>query len=159
MANEYLNLHEKFVNAIRDDRNQRVAAVTVLSQYKPRIFEKGQDSKNSKIGTYSKKPISISKKNQARQTGKTYFKGGYSEYHSDIGKGGDNVILDNTSQMKQDLNLIKNGPDWAFGFQNDVNGNKMEWMNKKYGKEISNATDQEVKLFSQVLQDQVMKGL
>lgn len=154
-----MNLYEKLNNAIRYDKNQRIAASTVLSQYKPRIFEKGLDSKNSKIGTYSKKPISISKKNQARQTGKTYFKGGYSEYHGAIGKGSDNVILDDTGQMKQDLNLLKNGTDWAFGFQNDVNGNKMAWMNEKYKKEISHATDQEVNLFSQVLQDQVMKGL
>lgn len=159
MANEYLNLLDKLNNAIRDEKNQRVAAVTVLSQYKPRIFEKGLDSKNSKIGTYSTKPISISKKNQARQTGKTYFKGGYAEYHGAIGKGSSNVILDNTSQMKNDLGLIKNGPDWAFGFQNDVNGNKMAWMNEKYNKQISHASEQEVNLFSQVLQDQVMKGL
>ena len=124
MANEYLQLIDKVNRAIRSERVMRIALSSVLAIHKPRIFEKGLDGTDAKIGTYSTKPISISKKNQARQTGKTYFKGGYAEYKKDIGKNPGFVNLRNTDQMRMDYGLIINGNSYGFGFQNELNYDK-----------------------------------
>lgn len=155
--NEYSKIIDRLNTAIKDERFQRIAATTVLAGYKQRIFSQGQDSKNSKIGTYGTKPISISKKNQARQTGKTYFAGGYAEYKSAIGRNPGYVNLRNTDQMMMDLGLIRNGVIFSFGFQNNINGDKSVWMEKKYDKEIFNATQQEIDLFSQTLSNLILK--
>lgn len=155
--NEYSKIIDKLNAAIKDERFQRIAASTVLASYKQRIFAQGQDAKNSKIGTYGTKPISISKKNQARQTGKTYFAGGYAEYKTAIGRNPGYVNLRNTDQMMMDLGLIRNGANFSFGFQNNINGDKSVWMEKKYDKEIFNATQQEIDLFSQTLTNLVFK--
>lgn len=155
--NEYSKIIDKLNAAIKDERFQRIAASTVLATYKQRIFSQGQDAKNSKIGTYGTKPISISKKNQARQTGKTYFAGGYAEYKTAIGKNPGYVNLRNTDQMMMDLGLVKNGANFAFGFQNNINGDKSVWMEEKYDKEIFTASQQEIDLFSQTLTNLVFK--
>lgn len=155
--NDYTAIINKLNAAIKNEQFQRVAATTVLAPYKKRIFSEGKDAQGQKIGTYGTKPISISKKNQARQTGKTYFSGGYAEYKNSIGKNPGFVNLRNTDQMMMDLGLIKNGANFAFGFQNDVNGDKSEWMNTKYQKDIFNASQSEIDLFSKTLSAQVFK--
>jgi hypothetical protein len=156
-VNDYSKIIDKLNTAIKDERFQRIAATTVLASYKQRIFAQGQDSKNTKIGTYGTKPISISKSRQARQTGKTKFEGGYAEYKSAIGKNPGFVNLRNTDQMMMDLGLLKNGPNFAFGFQNNVNGDKSVWMDAKYGKEIFLPTQPEIDLFSNTLKNLIIK--
>jgi hypothetical protein len=126
-----------------------------LAIHKPRIFQQGQDSKKSKIGTYSTKPISISKKNQARNTGKTYFKGGYAEYKSDIGKNPGYVNLRNTDQMMMDYQLIVNGDKFGFGFQNNTNYDKSQWMQEKYDKDIFDLTEEELNVLADTLKAQI----
>lgn len=147
MANELLNIVNKVNNAIRSPQIRRIAASTVLSKQKPRIFEQGLAENGSKIGTYGTKPISIAKNRQARNTGKTFFKGGYSEYKTAIGKNPGYVNLVNTGQMQSDYGLIVNGEQLAFGFQNDVNADKAGWMETKYDKEIFELTDSEFELY------------
>lgn len=155
--NDYTAIINKLNAAIKNEQFQRVAAITVLAPYKKRIFSEGKDSQGKKIGTYGTKPISISKKNQARQTGKTYFSGGYAEYKNAIGKNPGFVNLRNTDQMMMDLGLIKNGANFAFGFQNDLNGDKSTWMDAKYQKDIFNASQSEIDLFTNTLKAQVFK--
>ena len=128
---------------------------SVLAAYLERIFENGKDSSNSEIGTYSTKPISISKENQSRDTGKTYFKGGYREYKSLIGKGSDSVNLRNTDQMMMDLGTTISGNKYGIGFSNSFNAEKRDWMEEKYGKEIFNTTDQEDDIFINVIQSKI----
>lgn len=147
MANDLLNIVNKVNNAIRSPQIRRIAASTVLSKQKPRIFEQGLSENGSKIGTYSTKPISIARNKQARNTGKTYFKTGYAEYKTDISKNPGYVNLDNTGQLKADYGLIVNGDQLAFGFQNDVNADKAGWMETKYGKDIFSLTDPEFDLY------------
>lgn len=151
MANELINTINKLNEAIFSDRVNRTALTTVLALEKKRIFEDGKDSNNGQIGTYSTKPASISKKNQARQTGKTYFKGGYSEYKSAIGKNPGYVILRNTDQMRMDYGILKNGVSWGLGFQNAENYNKSVWMQDKYDKDIFQITDAETNTLADVL--------
>jgi hypothetical protein len=158
VAKEIEALIDRITKAVKSEKAMRTALTSVLAVHKPRIFEGGQDANKSKIGKYSTKPISISKKNQARNTGKTYFPGGYAEYKSAIGKGGD-VNFRNTDQMSQDYGIIQNGNDFAFGFQNDFNYEKSQWLQDKYGKDVFDLSEQELDLLGNVHQAEVEKLL
>ncbi len=128
------------------------ATNTVLAQQKRRIFQDGKAANESQIGTYGTKPISIAKDKQARNTGKTYFKGGYREYKSLVGKGSSFVNLRNTDQMMMDLGTTVVSPkEFGIGFQNELNGNKSQWMEDKYNKDIFTTTDREDELFLNVV--------
>ena len=159
MANELQQITERLKKVIHSDKVMRVSLTTVLSIQKPRIFEQGQDSKKTKIGTYSNNPISISKKNQARNTGKTYFKGGYAEYKSAIGKNPGCVNFRNTDQMMMDYQLIVNGDRYGFGFQNPFNHDKSEWLQDKYDKNVFDLTEQELTVLADTLKAQIESQL
>lgn len=159
MANELTDLITRINNAARSDKNLRTALSTTLSVHKPRIFEQGFDSRGQKIGTYSSKPASISKKNQARNTGKTYFKGGYAEYKRDVGKNPGFVILRNTDQMMMDYGLQGNGLNYGFGFQNSENYRKSQWMENKYQKPIFEISKNEETVLANVLTDLLINSI
>lgn len=154
---ELITFFNKVVKAVRSPRPRKIAASTALALQKDRIFAKGQASDGSQIGTYSTNPISISKSKQARQTGKTYFKGGYSEYKTSIGKNQGFVNLRNTDQMMMDYGVIQSGDNVGLGFQNDVNRDKSNWMTDKYGKDIFDLNDREVDVSINVLLDEQTK--
>jgi hypothetical protein len=155
VANELQALTDRLKQVIHSDKLMRVSLTTVLAIQKPRIFEQGQDSKKSKIGTYSTDPISISKKSQARNTGKTYFKGGYAEYKSAIGKNPGYVNFRNTDQMMMDYQLIVSGDQYGFGFQNHFNYEKSGWLQDKYDKNVFDLTEQELNVLADTLKAQV----
>lgn len=160
MANEWDIVIRKVNDAIRSDKAVRAGITTVLAIQKQRIFTAGEDEKQSKIGSYSTKPISISKKNQSRNTGKTYFKGGYSEYKTAIGKNPGYVNLQNTSQMLMDYSFYILGADsYGLGFNNELNYNKSQWMEKKYGKGIFRQSDKESGVLQKVIEDQLGRDL
>jgi hypothetical protein len=140
------------INKLQRANATLVGAInSVLVEMSSRIFEQGEDSRNAKIGTYSTKPISISKSKQSRNTGKTQFKGGYREYKSLVGKGnrGEFVNLRNTDQMKMDLGTSVNASanEYAIGFTNTFNADKRDWLEDKYGKSIFDSTDKEDEIF------------
>lgn len=159
MANELTDITNKIIKAVTDDQNIRVALSTVLSVHKPRIFEQGLDRNGKKIGTYSKKPISISKKDQARNTGKTFFKGGYDEYKSAIGKNPGFVNFINTGQESSDYGLLGSDGNYGFGSKNDINYQKSQWHEAKYRKEIFDLSDTEINTLQNVLISQLEKIL
>lgn len=159
VANEIKATVDRLNNAIRNEKFKRVALTTTLAIQKPRIFQSGQDSKGAQIGVYGKNPISISKKNQARNTGKTYFPGGYSEYHGAIGKGSDKVVLRNTDQMMNDYGLVQSGQEFGFGFQNTINAEKSGWLQDKYQKEIFAVSDRELDVMIDTYLAQVNRAL
>lgn len=156
MANELTNLIQRINNAIRNDNMYRIALTTGLAIHKPRIFERGLDGNGQKIGTYSTNPISIAKKNQARNTGKTYFKGGYSEYKKDIGRNPGFVNLRNTDQMMGDYGMVGSK---AYGFQNSVNADKSIWMEEKYQKDIFVLSDRELSTITNIIADEFNKAI
>ena len=159
MAGEFVKFIDQINSEVRNERNMRVALTTVMSAHKPRIFEKGQDANRGQIGTYGTKPISISKAKQARNTGQTYFPGGYAQYHGKIGKGSSKVILRNTDQMYMDYQIVSSGSGFGFGFQNSFNSEKAGWMTDKYDKEIFQISDEELDLLGNVLVDQLNKAI
>lgn len=144
-------------------QNERVliaAANSVLIRQRDRIFNQGKASDESKIGQYGTKPISISRNRQAKQTGKTYFKGGYREYKSLTGKESGFVNLQDTGQMMMDLGttVVAKG-EVGIGFSNQFNADKSEWAEEKYKKEIFASTDDEDELFSKVIEFELDKLL
>lgn len=147
------------VNAMIRDRKAGIAAVnSVLAAQKKRIFQDGKASNESKIGTYSTKPISVSRKSQAKNTGKTYFKGGYRQYKSLIGKGSSFVNLRNTDQMMMDLSTqLVSVNEYGIGFNNEFNADKSEWMEEKYKKDIFSTTNKEDDLFLKVFEFEINK--
>lgn len=158
MAKGYDKLIVQLNKMIVSDRAGLAAVNSVLDQQKKRIFQQGKDSSNGKIGSYSTEPISISKKNQARQTGKTYFKGGYRQYKSLIGKGANTVNLRNTDQMMMDLGttVVAKGK-YGIGFSNQFNADKAEWNEERYDKKIFETTTQEDNIFAKVYEFEVNK--
>lgn len=145
---------------LASDKGMRTALTSILALQKRRIFQNGQDAENSRIGTYGSKPASISKKQQAQATGKTYFKGGYAEYKSLIGKNPGFVILRNTDQMMMDYGMFVLGNNqWGLGFSNDTNFNKSQWMEDKYKKEIFDTTAQEDQILETILNDTIERYL
>lgn len=159
MANELVNLINKIDRIARSETNTRVALTTVLAIHKPRIFQDGFDSKGQKIGVYSTTPASIAKKNQARNTGKTYFKGGYSEYKKAVGRNPGFVILRNTDQMYNDYGIQGGNNNFGFGFSNSENFNKSQWMENHFQKDIFQLSGYETNVLADVLVDQLIKGL
>lgn len=158
MAKGYDKLIAQLNKMIVNDRAGVAAVNSVLAQQKKRIFQQGKDSSGGKIGTYSTNPISISKKNQARNTGKTYFPGGYRQYKSLTGKGSNTVNLRNTDQMMMDLGttVIKKG-QYGIGFSNQFNADKAEWNEDKYDKDIFSTTNAEDNTFVRVFEFEINK--
>lgn len=160
MANEFTDLITKINNAVRSDRNLRISLSNTLAVHKPRIFQQGFDAKGQKIGVYSTKPISISKTSQARNTGKTYFKGGYAEYKRAVGKNPGFVNLRNTDQMMMDYVIIGSNLNYGFGFQNPENANKSGWVEQHFGlKNIFDISKNEENILADSLVDQLIKSL
>lgn len=149
--------YEALINQVRRMQNtERIMVATlstVLAGQKQRIFQRGKDANGGKIGNYSTKPISIARKNQSRQTGKTYFRGGYKEYKSLIGKGSSTVNLRNTDQMMMDYGIqIISRNEYGLGFTNQFNFNKSEWNEERFDKEIFAESNEDARTFDRVFQ-------
>lgn len=158
MAKGYEKLISQLNKMIINDSAGIAAVNSVLAQQKKRIFQQGKSASGAKIGSYSTTPISISKKNQARNTGKTYFPGGYRQYKSLTGKGSNTVNLRNTDQMMMDLGTTVVGKgEYGIGFNNQFNADKAEWNEEKYGKDIFSTTTQEDNTFMRVYEFEIGK--
>lgn len=159
-ANTWDIILKKLTNLTTFDRAIKIAVQSVLATQKKRIFVDGQDSTGQKIGTYSTDPISISKKNQSRNTGKTYFPGGYAEYKSAVGKNDGYVNWRNTDQMFFDFQFFDMGNlQYGIGFSNEFNFQKSEWLEKKYGKKVIAMSKQEEKILTDVIDYELGKDL
>lgn len=154
----YDKLYDQVDKMLLTDRVMIPAMNAVLAAQKKRIFQDGKASNESKIGTYSTKPISISKKNQSKDTGRTYFPKGYRQYKSLNGKGSSFVNLRNTDQMMMDLGTHKlSDNEYGLGFNNTFNAEKSDWMEDKYNKDIFSTTAKEDHLVVQVVQTELNK--
>lgn len=138
MADEILNIVNRVNRAILSDKAKRIALTTTLAKHKPRIFESGLDENGGQIGTYSKK---------------------YATYKSKIGKNPGYVNLELTGQMKADYGLIQNGTEYAFGFQNQFNADKMGYAQDRYNKGIAHLSESEIDTFTTVLNDEVNREI
>jgi hypothetical protein len=137
-VDEIINIVNRVNRAILSDKAKRIALTSTLSQHKPRIFESGRDENGNAIGKYSTK---------------------YAALKSSIGRNPGYVNLQLTGQMAMDYGLVKNAEDYAFGFQNSVNADKMGYMQDKYGKGIAHLSDPELDLLTTVLNEEVNKEI
>lgn len=159
MANEWSIVLKKMQDLTTFNRAVKIAVQTVATEQKKRIFLDGE-AVSGKIGAYSTNPISISKKNQARNTGKTYFKGGYAEYKTAISKNPGYVNLRNTDQMYFDYSFFDLGSNTlGIGFNNEVNYNKSQWMEEKYDKQIFQQSPKEENILNNVINFEIGKDL
>lgn len=133
---EILNITAKLSDAIKSDRVKRIALSTVLAQHKQRIFVNGQAADGGKIGAYSKK---------------------YAEKKTKAGRNAAFIDLVMTGQMQADYGLIISGDQYAFGFQNSFNADKMGWISDKKDKNIANLSEQEIELLMNILTEELNK--
>lgn len=152
MANDWKQVINELNFLRRSDRAIRIALSSVLAEQKQRIFTRGQAATSQKIGRYSTRPTSIARKNQARNTGRTTFPGGYAQYKSAIGKNPGFVNLRNTDQMMVDYGVEVLGNNrYGLGFSNDFNFDKSNWMEDKYRKDIFDESKKEGDLMEKIL--------
>lgn len=159
MANEFTAVLERINTVVRADKTMRVALTTVLAVHKGRIFNEGFSAKGVKFGTYSTKPISIAKSQQARNTGKTFFKGGYAEYKRAVGKNNGFVNLRNTDQMMSDYGMIGSGQNFGFGFQNNENYKKSQYAEAKYQTAIFDLSRNEEEILADTIFNQIRDAI
>lgn len=158
-ANGWNIVLKQLKNVATFDRAVKVGIQSVLAAQKQRIFVEGK-AVDGEIGQYSKEPISISKNNQSRNTGKTYFKGGYAEYHGMIGKGSDKVILRNKDQMFFDFAFFEMGNNqYGIGFSNELNYKKSQGQEKHFGKNIFGESDKERGILETVMTAELGKDM
>jgi hypothetical protein len=138
VADELLNIVSKVNSAIRSDRGKRIALITVLARHKTRIYEQGLAANGSQIGTYSKK---------------------YGALKRALGKNPGFVNLQLTGQMQNDYGLVVNGDQYAFGFQNQFNADKMGYVQDHFNKDIAHLSDSELDLLLDVLSSELEKGI
>lgn len=143
---------------LQTDRIMTAAMNSVLAKQKERIFQEGKDSAGGKIGSYSTRPISISRSRQSRNTGKTHFKGGYREYKSLTGKGASTVNLRDTDQMMQDLGThVLGRNEYGIGFTNSFNKDKADWNEAHFRKDIFSTTENEDQVVTNVIEFELNK--
>jgi hypothetical protein len=127
-----------------------IAARDVLPDMADRIFNKGQATDGGPIGSYSTKPIYIEKTRSPRSAGvekkSTYFfKGGYKEFKSRIGRG-EKVNLKVFGRLQQDfLSPLKidlpNGV--RYELKNEENAKKKSGAEDHFARVIFNLTPEE----------------
>lgn len=126
---------------------------SMLAVTKERIFENGLDAEGNSIGSYSTKPISISRKRQPRQTRSTYFKEGYKQFKKEIGFDPNKVNLVMSGQMRDDWSVIHLGNNQiGLGFRNELNSKKADGNEERFGKEIFSHSKEEDEILDKVFE-------
>lgn len=148
----------------------REASITLAAEMRERIHERGLDSKNQKIGTYSEAYMKIRTgkfQNAGKKNSGFYTKGNKAVFDIETKKAvktkeskrkrynrtGDNtVILSLTREMENDFTTgpTNQGPTkipmgWGIGWKKNLNAQKAEWCEKTYNKKIFSTTPNERK--------------
>lgn len=119
---------------IVSDRVFRTACLDTIALITERIQNKGQNSKGSSIGTYSKSGAKFRSKS-GRQTSK--------------------IDLTFTGQMINSLDFERTGEiEYSIGFADKIAADKAEWNEARFG-EVFALTDQEVKLIGESLENNI----
>ncbi len=126
---------------------RRVMELT-FREHKNRIFVRGRQSKARQIiGRYGTKPISISKKNQARSTGKTFFPGGYKQYRQLAGLDSSKVILVNKGNLRDAYQLVQRGGQFMYVFKDNKSALIAEGNEKRFNAVIFKVSQEELRRF------------
>lgn len=140
----------------------------LLADMTTRIFQQGRDSKNAKIGEYSKRPyvqeipipqVSNGKlKSLARKQGRkdtVYVEGGYSQVRELTGRQNKFVDLNFTGSLFLSIKIVQTSGGFALAIVGRAEIEKAEKNEKKYGKEIFKPTKDELEKFRKA----IIKGI
>ena len=167
------------INELASDKLFAANIYNVLSISGPRIFEKGLNGNNVKIGTYSKRAIYVNPKTDSPKSfgvlgknGKStfkngnkhktrYFSGGYKQFKGQIGKG-TAVNLWLRGELKSDyysqtLRKVNNGYD--FILKKQINIDKVDWFKSRFSRNIFKLTKQERAKFEKDYKTEVLRIL
>lgn len=141
---------ERYLEQIAD-RVLFAATLSLKADFIERIFNKGLDSNDAKIGTYSRKPAYFSKEQFARQgafrgQGKNganpdaksmYLKGGYDELRRIQGRKTPDVNLNYTGSLSLNVQAGKI-TDGVYGvyLSSELESKKRKGLEKKVGKPV-----------------------
>lgn len=175
---EYIKLNEERLKKLAEGKPMGIAVATTHAAQVKRIYTKGKDSQDSKIGSYnSSDPLYVNPKKSpkgfqvAGKTGETAFSDGsphktrwfpsYKAFRQQIGRETAfvNLRLSGQEQLDFSNSLIAVTPlKWTSGFKSDINADKSTGHERKYGK-IFNLTKGEEELFTKTLQFETIKLL
>lgn len=139
---------------------------TTLNSFKKRIFTNGLDTNGAAIGSYSEKPISVSKKafvkkssfTPSSKSGKTMsLKNGYKELKQVQGLKSDKVNLVYTGDLKESVVSQKKGTGYAIGFSDKNNSEKAGQLESNYNKTIFRFSENEKLKMNQMLATAIRK--
>jgi hypothetical protein len=153
MRPEYKELIDELNELKKTDKVLQSVLSTMQVVISERIFDEGKDANDGLIGVYSTKPISISKKNQSRNTGHSYFSQGYKQYKGEVGQDNSKVNLVDSGQMRDDWSIIRiDDRAYGLGFKNELNSEKADGNEDRFGKEIFAQSPSEEKVLDNVFQ-------
>lgn len=145
------NLDNKMPNIIATS-----SMLELMADHKERIFDKGLNTENSKIGEYSVEPSYFSKdsfirKASFKQQGKEkkgkfkngnerksmYLSKGYSEFRNIQARQTEHVNLKFSGSLESALRIYKFGEDVLYGNNDKKENEKIDGLTKKYSEFIS----------------------
>lgn len=134
----------KAIEKLESGEIYNTVALTMHQQIKKRIFTKGENAKNKKIGRYAASTL------RTRSSRKNKGKVPQSRF----------IILEFTGQMRRDFAPIKDkGVIVGSGFKQKINDKKVIWVEKRLRQKIFELSKKEKKQFENLLQKQVNKIL
>lgn len=166
----------KKISDLQSDRVLRLAALTVSQERIKRIFEDGENSAGSKIGTYNsttpiyvsleQAPRSVNKKGKTGKPIKSGYYASYKAFRSAMGRESNFVNLRLVGELQNDLanakvdksiTIPKSQPikisetQYAVTLKKEINKDKKRGLEAKYGT-IFNHTKEERDLFNKTVQ-------
>lgn len=175
---DYIKKIKRNLDAVKSGKPVAIAAQDTHVQMVERIFEKGQNANNGKIGEYDdSKPLYVNPKYSPKKlattgkNGKSKFKNGkkkqtryyksYKEFRQKMGRPTDRVNFRLTGLLQSDFGKGVRKKDtytYISAISNEDNKDKLYGLQKKYGRVFS-LTPKERTLFKQVLARETFKLL
>ena len=167
------------IKEIASDKLMTAVIQDTIAHYTPRIFDKGLNSRNMVIGTYSTKSTYISEKSfpsnfkgkgkngksvfkNGRNHTSQYFSSGYKQFKGQIGRG-TKVNLRLFNELQLDANsasLRKTTNGYDYYLKKDINATKVKGLTKHFGgTPIFNLTKQERAKFVKDYKTEVLRIL
>lgn len=120
-----ITVQKKKLPSVDKDRLLRTIAESMLGNMRHRIHTEGIDSSGNAIGDYSDP---------------------YLKHRIKKGKGNDSkVIISFTRQMQNDMQVVETPTGYGIGYSNQINADKVIWVESTYDKKIFAATQEEKK--------------
>lgn len=181
-ASEYIRRIDKVISELESDKALKIAVLDVNRTRVTRIFEKGLNSSQSKIGSYNAtKPVYINpndaprKGNQVGKSGrkiKSLYYPSYKDFRKGMGRESSFINLRLNNELQNDLANAKiskgsnaiakptplkiNNNLYRVGLNIHINQKKIEGLEKRFGSILKHTTD-EIDQFNKVVEFEMNK--